>query len=276
MLNNERAGVSVAKSPAMRQRILQILLILSMCFVAGSTGACRKNEQSITVSAASDLMPAFQELGRLFERDHGLKVTFNFGSTGQLAQQIEEGAPVDLFAAANVSFIEDLERQGLIAPGTKANYAIGRITLWTRRSSQLEITRIEDLVDDGVKRIAIANPDHAPYGMAAREALTAAGIWTRLESRLVYGENIRQTLQYAETGDVDVAIVALSLSIASDGRWILIPEAMHKPIVQALAVMKNARNEAQARSFAAYVNSRNGRDVMRRFGFVLPGEEPPR
>jgi molybdate transport system substrate-binding protein len=274
MMNDERSAVSVAKTTAMRQRILLILLVVSIFVVAGLIAACRKNEQGLTVSAASDLMPAFQEIGRQFEREHGVKVTFNFGSTGQLAQQIEEGAPVDLFAAANASFVDDLEKQGLIAPGTKANYAVGRITLWTRRSSQFEITRIEDLVQDGLKRIAIANPVHAPYGIAAREALMAAGIWTKVEPRLVYGENIRQTLQYAETGDVDVAIIALSLSIVSDGRWILIPEAMHKPIIQTLAVIKTARSDANARSFAAYVNSGPGRDIMRRYGFVLPGEEP--
>ena len=276
MLNDERTGVSVAKTPAMRQRILLFLLIFPIFVATGLMAACRTEEPGLTVSAASDLMPAFQEIGRQFEREHAVKVTFNFGSTGQLAQQIEEGAPVDLFAAANVSFVDDLEKQGLIAPGTKANYAVGRITLWTQRSSQIEITRVEDLDQDGVKRIAIANPTHAPYGMAARESLITAGIWTKLESRLVYGENIRQTLQYAETGDVDVAIVALSLSIGSDGRWVLVPEAMHKPIIQALAVIKTARNDANARSFAAYVNSVPGREIMRRYGFVLPGEEPPR
>src|SRR5215208_7950444 len=180
--------------------------------------ACRSSPTgtgpvTLTVSAAADLTPAFEELGELFRNETGIKVTFNFGSTGQLAQQIEQGAPVDLLAAANVSCVEELERQNLILPNTKALYAQGRITLWTRSDSPLKLEHVEDLAKPEVRRIAIANPEHAPYGEAARQALQSAGIWDRVSSRLVFGENISQTLQYAETGNVDAAIVALSLSV---------------------------------------------------------------
>lgn len=231
--------------------------------------------QTITVSAASDLTPAFQEVGREFERQGGgTKVIFNFGSTGQLAQQIEQGAPVDLFAAANVSFIDGLEKKGLIIPDTKALYAQGRITLWARDDGMLKLERVEDLARPEFKKIAIANPEHAPYGLAAREALQTAGVWDAVAPKLVYGENVSQTLQYAESGNVDVAIVALSLSTQSKGRWLLIPAEMHKPLNQALAVIKGTKHEQEARRFAAFVNSNEGRAVMRKFGFVLPGEEP--
>lgn len=230
--------------------------------------------QTFTVSAASDLTPAFQEIGRLFEQQDGTKVTFNFGSTGQLAQQIEQGAPVDLFAAANVSFIEGLEQKGLVIPDTKALYAQGRITLWTRDDNTLKLERVEDLARAEFKKVAIANPEHAPYGLAAREALQAAGVWESVAPKLVYGENISQTLQYAESGNVDAAIVALSLSTQSKGRWVLIPAALHKPLNQALAVIKGTKHEPEARRFAAFVNSAQGRAVMRKYGFVLPGEEP--
>jgi molybdate transport system substrate-binding protein len=125
-----------------------------------------------------------------------------------------------------------------------------------------------------VKRVAIANPEHAPYGVAAREALQSAGIWDVVQPKLVLGENVRQALQYAETGNVDAAITALSLSTQSDGHWTLIPEQMHRPLDQALAVIKNAQHEQQARSFAAFINSDRGRSVMRKYGFILPGEEP--
>jgi molybdate transport system substrate-binding protein len=229
---------------------------------------------TLTVSAAADLTPAFQELGKQFTNDTGIKVTFNFGSTGQLTQQIEQGAPVDLLAAANVSFVEDLERQNLILPDTKALYAQGRITLWTRSDSSLKLDRIEDLAKPEVHRIAIANPEHAPYGDAARQALQSAGIWDRVSARLVFGENISQTLQYAETGNVDAAIVALSLSVTSKGRWVLISEQLHKPLNQALAVTRSTRHEAEARRFASFINSTQGRLVMRKYGFILPGEEP--
>lgn len=229
---------------------------------------------TLTVSAAADLTPAFEELGALFEHETGIKVTFNFGSTGQLAQQIEQGAPVDLFAAANASFIEALEPKGLTVPGTKALYARGRITLWTRTDSPMRLERLEDLTRPEVQHIAIANPEHAPYGVAAREALQSVGVWEQVTSKLVFGENVRQTLQYAEAGNVDAAIVALSLSVQSKGRWVLISEKLHKPLNQALAVIRTTQHEMEARRFADFINSTQGRIPMRKYGFILPGEEP--
>ncbi|MBI3304631.1 MAG: molybdate ABC transporter substrate-binding protein [Deltaproteobacteria bacterium] len=240
------------------------------CFAQGNP----ERQASLTVSAAADLALAFQELGALFTKEAGIQVIFNFGSTGQLAQQIELGAPVDLFAAANVAFVEELEKQGLILPDTKALYARGRITLWTRADSPVHIERIEDLARPEVKRAAIANPDHAPYGIAAREAMQSAGIWDVVQPKLVLGENVRQTLLYAETGNVEAAIVALSLSIQGEGRWVLVPQELHKPIDQALAVIKTTRREQEARRFAAFINGPAGRPIMRKYGFVLPGEEP--
>jgi molybdate transport system substrate-binding protein len=233
----------------------------------------RAGKREITVAAASDLTPAFEELGRLFEQESGVKVTFMFGSTGNLAQQIENGAPVDLFAAANVSFIDDLDRKGLILPNSKSLYARGRITIWTRADSPLQINSLEDLARPEVKRIAIANPEHAPYGMAAREALQKAGVWYAVQPRLVLGENVRQALQYAETGNVEAAVIALSLSVQSSGRWTLVPQEMHSPLDQSMAVIKNSQRESQARQFAGFINGPQGRVVMRKYGFILPGEE---
>lgn len=254
---------------------IYIALVLTTALV-GSCGR-RANQllsPTLTVSAAADLTPAFGEIGKLFEQESGVKVTFNFGSTGQLAQQIEQGAPVDLFAAANLSFVDELEKKKLILSDTKALYARGRITLWTRNDSPLRLERVQDLTRPDVRRIATANPEHAPYGMAAREAMQAAGVFDQVKARLVFGENISQTLQFAESGNVDAAIVALSLSTQSNGRWVLIPEELHKPLNQALAVISGTRNEAEARRFAAFVNSEKGRAVMRKYGFILPGEEP--
>jgi len=254
--------------------------IILLFFVALSLTGCRSSGSvktapvTLTVSAAADLTPAFEELGKLFTDETGIKVIFNFGSTGQLTQQIEQGAPVDLLAAANVSFVEELERQNLIFPDTKALYAQGRITLWTRKDSSLKLDHVEDLAKPEVRRIAIANPEHAPYGEAARQVLQSAGIWDRVSSRLVFGENINQTFQYAETGNVDAAIVALSLSINSNGRWVLIPEQLHQPLKQALAVIRSTRHESEARRFASFINSQQGRVIMRKYGFILPGEEP--
>lgn len=229
---------------------------------------------AITVSAAADLTPAFQEIGVAFEAETGVQVIFNFGSTGQLTEQIRQGAAVEVLAAANIAYVDQLEEENLIIPETKALYAQGRITLWVRQDSNLQIERLEDLTNPAIERIAIANPEHAPYGLAAQEALEAAGVWDAVSSKLVLGENVAQTLSYAQTGEVDVAIVALSLSIPSDGRWVLIPAELHNPLNQALAVIRDTQHEAEARAFTIFVNSPQGRTIMRRYGFILPGEEP--
>lgn len=247
---------------------------LAACVLAlACVTACRSRSAptaapgELTVAAASDLTPAFEELGREFEKTTKTKVVFVFGSTGMLTRQIENGAPFDLFAAANVSYIDELDQKGLIVPDSKAIYARGRITLWTTNDSPIRLQGIADLARPEVQRIAIANPDHAPYGLAAKQALQSAGVWDRVQTKLVYGDNIRQTLQYAQTGNVEVAIVALSLSVQSNGRWTLIPEELHQPIDQGLAIMKTTQKEQTARAFAAFVNSSQGKAIMKKYGF---------
>jgi molybdate transport system substrate-binding protein len=257
----------------LKRTVVTSLACLAVLTTLAFGWACRRtNNQTseITVAAASDLTTAFEELGREFETENKIKVVFVFGSTGLLTRQIENGAPLDLFAAANVSYIDQLAQKGLIVPGTKQVYARGRITLWTTTDSPFQIETVADLARPEVKRIAIANPDHAPYGLAAQQALQSAGIWETVKPKLVYGDNIRQTLQYAETGNVDVAIVALSLSQQSKGRWTLVPEQLHQPIDQALAVIKTTRNEAAARAFASFISGPKGREILRKYGFAFP------
>ncbi len=231
-------------------------------------------EKGILVAAAADLMPAFEEIGREYQKTTGTKVTFSFGSTGTLAKQIENGAPMDLFAAANIEFIEGLQKKGLIIPDTKALYARGRITLWTHAESKLQIAKLDDLTRPEVQRVGIANPEHAPYGTAAREAMQTLGIWDQVKDKMVFAENVRMALQYADTGNTDASIVALSLSLQSKGHWVLLPEELHKPLDQALAVIKDTKNEHEARRFAVFINGSQGRPIMRKYGFILPGEEP--
>jgi molybdate transport system substrate-binding protein len=232
---------------------------------APTTSASHGGE--LTVAAASDLTPVFEELGREFESVTKTKVVFVFGSTGMLTRQIENGAPFDVFAAANVSYIDQLDQKGLIIPDSRAVYARGRITLWTANESSIRFQGIADLARPEIQRVAIANPDHAPYGLAAKQALESAGVWERVQPKLVYGDNIRQTMQYAQTGNVEVAIVALSLSIQSNGRWTLIPEELHQPIDQGLAIMKTTRNEQAARAFIAFLGSPQGKATMKKYGF---------
>lgn len=256
-------------------RALLAVLLLVLLFAAG----CRPpgpQPTTLTISAASDLTYAFQEIGQRFQAETGHQVVFNFGSSGQLAQQIEQGAPVDVFAAANAGFIDELEQAGLILPDTRQIYGQGRITLWTRADNPLTLERLQDLARPEVRRLAIANPDHAPYGLAAREALQAAGVWEAVQPKLVLGENIRQALQYAETGNVDAAIVSLSLSLPAaggeQGRWTLIPAELHHPLDQTLAVIKATPHEAAARAFIAFVISPQGRAILSSYGFILADE----
>jgi molybdate transport system substrate-binding protein len=238
----------------------------------GSGGGVRQGEP-LRVAAAADLAIAFGELETDFEKKTGKKVEMSFGSTGLLAKQIAEGAPFDVFAAANISFVDDVVKAGACDGATKALYARGRIVVWSKDAAMLP-KDIGELTNARYAKIAIANPEHAPYGRAAQQALTKAGIWKTVEPRMVHGENVQQTQVYARTGNADVAIVALSLAVASDGVYLPIDGALHEPLDQALVVCRHAKtNEAHA--FVDYVGSPEGRAVMRKYGFLLPGEALP-
>lgn len=227
---------------------------------------------AITVAGAADLQFAFTEIAELFEKQTGHKVTLVFGSTGQLAQQIENGAPYDLFAAANIKFVDDLAQKGLIVTESVALYARGRIVLVVNKQSGVKATRLQDLTAAEVTRIAIPNPDHAPYGMAARQVLESAGLWETLKPRLVLGENVRQTLQFVQTGDVPAGIVALSVANVPEVTYTLIDDALHRPLDQALGVVSASKNPAIAMDFARFINGERGRPIMRKYGFLLPDE----
>jgi molybdate transport system substrate-binding protein len=228
----------------------------------------------IAVAAASDLAFAFPELAAAFERETGTRVTFSFGSTGQLARQIAEGAPYDVFAAASVSYVDQVVHEQACDGDTETAYARGRIALWSRRGDVAPPAALADLADPRYRTIAIANPEHAPYGKAAREALQRAGVWDTIGPRLVYGENVQQTLQFAASGNAEVAVVALSLAVAApDGVYVAVDPATHGPLEQALVVCRRGKNRGAALAFARYVGSPTGRAIMRRYGFLLPGEE---
>jgi molybdate transport system substrate-binding protein len=246
-----------------------VIILLSAC----TSPAPSSTPEPLLVSAASNLIPAFEELGQRYKEETGTPIVFNFAASGQLAQQIEQGAPVDLFVAADVDYVKELAAKGRVLPDSVRIYARGALTLWTRADSRLKVEKLEDLLNPQVKRVAIANPEHAPYGVVARQALQSVGIWEAVQAKLVLGENVRQTLQFAETGNVDVAIVPLSLSIASNGHWTLVPEELHSPIDQALGVVADSPRQDQARDFAAFITGQQGRDVLHKYGFEPPGEE---
>lgn len=257
--------------------LLSLLGLFLVVACKGRAGGMSRTPEAIPdnellIAAAADLQFAFTEIGQHFEQQMGQHVTFSFGSTGNLTTQIENGAPFDLFAAANVAYIERLRDKGLIIPETQQLYAQGRIVLAVNRDFGVTATTLEDLLDPSIQRVAIANPGHAPYGLAARQALQSAGLWERLQPKLVYGENVRQTLQFVQTGNAPVGIVALSIADVPEVTWTLVDDTLHEPLNQALAVIRGSPHEQAARSFIEFVNGSQGRPIMEKYGFLLPGE----
>jgi molybdate transport system substrate-binding protein len=245
----------------------------AVCLVVAlaACGGHKSSAKHIQIAAAADLALAFEEVGKAFEARTGIHPTFSFGSTGLLAKQVSEGAPFDLFAAANLEFVDKVVAAGACDGATKTAYARGRIVVWTTGPAP---ARLEDLADPKYKQIAIANPDHAPYGRAAKQALEKVGIWDQVEGRIVQGENVQQALQYAQSGNVDAAIVALSLStISKGGSSLPIDPGLYEPLDQAMVVCGKGPGTASAAAFAAFVGSPEGREIMNRYGFLLPGEQ---
>jgi molybdate transport system substrate-binding protein len=242
-------------------------LLLALTF-----GCKAKPVVPLRVAAAADLAHAFDELRPAFEAQTPGALTVTLGSTGLLARQIIQGAPFDLFLAANSSYVEQVVKAGACDGATEHSYARGRLVIWVKGSDGAALT-LTSLVDPRFKHIAIANPEHAPYGVAAREALTRAGVWSGVSERMVYGENVQQTMELAQTGNADVAIVGLSLAIgAKGGTWSLVDEAGYTPIDQALVVCNHGANAAAARKLAQFLSEPSGHAILRKYGFLLPGE----
>lgn len=227
----------------------------------------------VRVAAASDLTRAFEAMRPAFEEQTGRRVELTFAASGTLAKQIAAGAPFDVFASANAAFVDALVAQGACLADTRAPYARGHLVVWSKPGTVAPARALSELADPRFRRIAIANPEHAPYGKAAKEALIASGTWSAIEARVVYGENIKQTMQYAQSGNVDAALVALSLAVGdSQASYLHVDESLHAPIAQTLAVCTRGQDRDGGRAFATFVNSPAGRQVMRRYGLLLPGE----
>jgi molybdate transport system substrate-binding protein len=249
----------------MRARLLALSIV--------AMASCKNAEErpTIKVAAASDLALAFPEVGRAFTDKTGTAVVFSFGSTGLLAKQISEGAPFDVFAAANKSFVDDVVSAGACDGGSIAEYAVGRIAIWVKGKAAPK--SLAELAGPEYAKIAVANPEHAPYGKAAVAAIEKAGVADSVKPKLVYGENIQQTLQYAQSGNADAAIIALSLASHTDGgAYVLLDDALHPPIDQAIVACGRSKIAEGASAFVAFVRSPEGHAIMRRYGFLLPGE----
>lgn len=261
-----------------RPPVLAVALAMGVAVLSSACGFDRAGQAgepaAVSVAAASDLRGAFEELGQDFAAETGIVVSFSFGSSGQLREQIVHGAPFDVFASADVAYVDDVVEAGRGVADTVAEYAHGRLALHAAPGRPLP-AEVGDLADQRFRRIAVANPAHAPYGQAAVAALRSAGVYEEVEPRLVYGENISDTLRLARSGNADVAVVALSLVVTEPAPFTVVPDALHEPLRQALVVTAGHERRAEAERFARYVNSPAGREVLRRYGLTLPGEVLP-
>lgn len=250
----------------------RLVAFMAIIVIASTLWGCVRSSPKLVIAAAADLAAAFAELGQNFEQATGAKIEFSFGSTGMLAKQIENGAPFDVFAAADIKFIDNLNTKGKIIVDTQQRYARGRIGLVKLKGKLCQVKTLADLTRPEVKKIAIANPEHAPYGLAAKQVLANTGLWDKINDKLVYGNNIQDTLTLVLSGNAEIGIVARSLANRVDIDFLLLDDNLHAPLDQAIAVVKGASHEGLARQFIQYVNGPEGRIIMKKYGFVLPQE----
>jgi molybdate transport system substrate-binding protein len=250
-----------------RIKVLLLAVFFSMAVPCAPAGA-----DTLTVAAASSLSFPLKEAAADFEKRSGARLRVSFGSTGTLTSQIRNGAPFDLFLSADTSRVEELEKAGHVVPGSVRVYALGRLVLVVNNASGIEATGLKNvLMDPGIKRVAIANPDHAPYGAAAVEALKAASLWEGVRPKLVYGENIRQTLRFVQTGNAQAGIVSLSIADVPGVSYLQIDAFLHSPIEQAAGVVAASRAKELAKRFLEYLTGPEGAAIMQKYGFVQPG-----
>ncbi len=240
-------------------------------------GPATAQEDAPVVAAASSLQFALEEVAQAFTADSGMSVRLSFGSTGNFARQIQEGAPFEVFLAADDATVMSLDAGGFTRDAGRI-YAVGRIALVAPHGSALDVALglggVRAMIEAGrLTRFAIANPDHAPFGIAAREALVTAGLWDDMQPFLVLGENVSQAAQFALSGNAEGGIIAYSLALAPEvaprGSHVLIPEDWHTPLRQRMALLNGAGPVAEA--FYAYLSEPAAGAILERYGFVLPG-----
>ena len=205
-------------------------------------------KREVTVAAAANLSDVLQKMGPQFELETGIHPVFSYASTAQLSQQIEAGAPFDVFAAADTEHVVALDRKGLIAPNTRAVYAVGILALWFPKGNEVKLADF-----DRLKVIALAKPELAPYGLAAKQTLEKVGIWDKVQPKIVYADNISMAKQYGTSGNADAVFTAYSLVLNVAGNVIQIDEGLHAPIEQAVGVVAASKNQAAAREFERFL-----------------------
>jgi molybdate transport system substrate-binding protein len=250
---------------------LRQLVVLLVVLLTGSYA----HPQTVKIAAAADFKFAMAELVSKFEKESGAKLDVTYGSSGNFLTQIQNGAPFDLFFSADSEYPKKLEAAGLTEPGSLREYAVGHIVLWTPSDSDINAAKDgwKCLLDQRVKKIAIANPEHAPYGRAAVAAMKKTDIYEQVKDKLVYGENISQAAEFVQSGNAQVGIVALSLAVSpamkNGNRWEIFADS-YPAIKQAAVMLKASKNKDAARRFLDFVNGPQGREILQRFGFTVP------
>jgi molybdate transport system substrate-binding protein len=253
-----------------------LLALAAAC--GGAPGGGPAGSKTVRVAAAADLRYALDALVERFHAAHpDLTIAPTYGSSGVFFAQLQQGAPFDLYLSADVSYPRQLESKGIVASGGTFTYAIGRLVLWVLSDSTLDLPAqgMRALLDPSVAHVAIANPEHAPYGRAAQAALQSAGMLDEVRPKLVFGENVSQTLQFVQSGSADVGIVALSLAlaptVANEGRYWDVPLDLYPRMEQGGGILKSARDPQAAGTFVAFMQGDEGRAVLERFGFSMAG-----
>jgi molybdate transport system substrate-binding protein len=253
---------------------------LLLLFVTLALSGCKQKQDiapEIIVSAASSLKNAFEEIGVIYEKQTGIRPNFNFAASGILQQQIEAGAPTDVFACAGRKYMDDIQKKGLLLDGTRKNFAGNSLVLITPLDSRLKIQSLQDLDSAEVRRISIGNPKTVPAGQYAQEALSALKLWDKLQSRIIPAENVRQVLDYVSRGEVDAGLVYSSDTAILPGKIRIaaeVPKESYEEIAYPAAVLKDSENPAAAMKFIELVQSETGGVILAKYGFPGVFEMP--
>ncbi|MGD1082585.1 MAG: molybdate ABC transporter substrate-binding protein [Candidatus Sulfotelmatobacter sp.] len=253
--------------------------LLAACIVLNATTAGwaeqKGNGAEITVAAAADLSTALKEIANSYQKETGVKVNLSFGASGALTQQIQNGAPFDLFFSADMDYPRQLIAAGTADGASLYQYAVGRLVLWVPADSPLDLEHkgMDVLFDSSVKKIAIANPQHAPYGRAAVAALKHAGVYDRVADRLVLGENVAQAAQFVESGNAQAGLVALAHAVApamrGKGKYWEIPADAYPPLAQGVVLLSHSQHKREAAEFLRYIKTKEAVQLFWRYGFTL-------
>jgi len=251
----------------MSKRTRNLIPLLGIMFVCQFCAA-----QAITVAAAADLQSAMQDVAAKFQKETGKEVKLIYGSSGNFFQQIQNGAPFDMFFSANLDYPKKLEAGALTEPGTFYQYAVGKIVIWVPNDSKLDVSSgIKSLLNPSIKKIAIANPQHARYGQAAVVAMKKEEVYDWVADKFVLGENISQTASFVVSGSADIGIVALSLALSPNlkdkGRYAEIPASEYPPIEQACVILSSSKNKETAKQFLSFIKTAEVAETLRKYGF---------